>query len=86
MALQSSLFRGDPKLEAAAVSDQAHITLGATGPHVKKIQLSQKGREWHEQATKRPIVWRIQSPNTQTMIEAKGGSGEVSSPIHKIAP
>jgi peptidoglycan hydrolase-like protein with peptidoglycan-binding domain len=38
MALQSDLFRGDPKLEAAAVSDQAHITPGAVGPHVKKIQ------------------------------------------------
>jgi peptidoglycan hydrolase-like protein with peptidoglycan-binding domain len=38
MALQSSLLRGDPKLEAAAVSDPAHITPGATGPHVKKIQ------------------------------------------------
>lgn len=38
MSLQSKLFRGDPKLEAAAVSDQAHIMLGATGPHVKKIQ------------------------------------------------
>jgi hypothetical protein len=38
MGLQSKLFRGDPKLEAAAVSDPAHITLGASGPHVLKIQ------------------------------------------------
>jgi len=38
MSLQSKLFRGDPKLEAAAVSDPAHITLGASGPHVQKIQ------------------------------------------------
>jgi hypothetical protein len=38
MALQSQLFRGDPKLEAAAVSDPAHILTGATGPHVSKIQ------------------------------------------------
>ena len=38
MALQSSLLRGDPKLEATAVSDPAHITPGATGPHVQKIQ------------------------------------------------
>lgn len=36
--LQSHLFRGDPKLEAAAVSDPAHITQGAIGPHVRKIQ------------------------------------------------
>lgn len=38
MSLQSKLFRGDPKLEAAAVSDPAHIVLGAMGPHVDKIQ------------------------------------------------
>src|SRR5262249_13336530 len=38
MALQSQLFRGDPKLEAAAVSDPAHIVPGATGEHVRKIQ------------------------------------------------
>jgi len=40
MTLQSQLFRGDPKLEAAAVSDPAHIVPGATGPHVGKIQLA----------------------------------------------
>jgi peptidoglycan hydrolase-like protein with peptidoglycan-binding domain len=38
MALQSKLFRGDPKLEAAAVSDPAHVVPGAKGPHVAKIQ------------------------------------------------
>ena len=38
MGLQSQLFRGDQKLEAAAVSDPAHIVPGATGPHVAKIQ------------------------------------------------
>jgi len=38
MSLSSSLFRGDSKLEAAAVSDPAHILPGATGPHVSKIQ------------------------------------------------
>jgi len=38
MALQSRLFRGDPKLEAAAVSDPAHVFQGANGPHVAKIQ------------------------------------------------
>lgn len=38
MALQSELFRGDPKLEAAAISDSAHILPGARGPHVAKIQ------------------------------------------------
>ncbi len=40
MALQSQLFRGDPKLETAAISDPAHIVLGATGEHVRKIQLA----------------------------------------------
>lgn len=38
MALRSKLFQGDSKLEAAEVSDAAHITPGATGPHVAKIQ------------------------------------------------
>jgi peptidoglycan hydrolase-like protein with peptidoglycan-binding domain len=38
MSLQSQLFRGDPKLEAAAVSDPAHIVPGSKGQHVRKIQ------------------------------------------------
>ena len=38
--LRSKLFHGDPKLEAAAVSDPAHVLPGATGPHVGKIQLA----------------------------------------------
>lgn len=38
LALQSKLFRGDSKLEAAAISDPAHITQGARGEHVGKIQ------------------------------------------------
>jgi len=38
VALQSQLFKGDPKLEAAATSHPAHITPGARGPHVVKIQ------------------------------------------------
>jgi peptidoglycan hydrolase-like protein with peptidoglycan-binding domain len=40
MTLQSQLFRGDAKLEAAAVSDASHILQGAKGDHVKKIQLA----------------------------------------------
>ena len=38
MPLQSQLFQGDQKLEAAAVSDPDHITQGARGEHVTKIQ------------------------------------------------
>lgn len=38
MSLRSQRFKGDPKLEAAAVSDPAHITPGAVGQHVAKIQ------------------------------------------------
>jgi peptidoglycan hydrolase-like protein with peptidoglycan-binding domain len=38
MALQSKLFGGDPRLEAAATSDAAHITQGAVGEFVRKIQ------------------------------------------------
>lgn len=36
--LQSALFSGDGKLEAAAVSDPAHIAPGQVGEHVRKIQ------------------------------------------------
>ena len=38
MSLQSQSFKGDQKLEAAAVSDPGHIMLGANGVHVSKIQ------------------------------------------------
>lgn len=38
MALQSQLLRGQSKLEAAATSDPAHVTPGAIGEHVNKIQ------------------------------------------------
>lgn len=40
MALQSRLFSGDSKLEAAAESDKAHIAQGAVGEHVRKIQFA----------------------------------------------
>ena len=38
MSLKSNLFKGDPKLEACAVNDAAHIIQGAVGEHVGKIQ------------------------------------------------
>ncbi|MBZ5617290.1 MAG: hypothetical protein LAQ69_00965 [Acidobacteriia bacterium] len=38
MGLQSNFFRRIPKLEAAAVSDPAHILPGAVGDHVAMIQ------------------------------------------------
>jgi hypothetical protein len=38
MALQSKLFAGDSKLEAAATTDSAHIAQGSIGDHVAKIQ------------------------------------------------
>jgi hypothetical protein len=38
MPLKSQFLRGDTRLEAAAVSDGAHITPGASGPHVGRIQ------------------------------------------------
>jgi hypothetical protein len=38
MALKSQLFRNDPKLEAAAVSDSAHIVPSSSGEHVRKLQ------------------------------------------------
>src|SRR6476619_1751601 len=38
MPLLSQIFSGDAKLEACAVQDSAHITQGARGNHVAKIQ------------------------------------------------
>ncbi|HJQ55478.1 MAG TPA: hypothetical protein VJ890_01140, partial [Vineibacter sp.] len=38
MPLKFHEFKGEPKLEACLVSDPAHITPGAQGPHVAKIQ------------------------------------------------
>jgi hypothetical protein len=38
MPLKSNLLAGDLKLEVAATSLAGHITRGATGPHVAKIQ------------------------------------------------
>jgi hypothetical protein len=38
MALKCKLFKGNPMLEACAVRNPAHITKGAVGPHVAKIQ------------------------------------------------
>jgi hypothetical protein len=40
MALSSKLFKGNPALEACAVHDAAHVTRGATGDHVARIQLA----------------------------------------------
>src|SRR5215471_7997705 len=38
MTLKTRAFRGDPALEACLVQDTAHITRGARGDHVAKIQ------------------------------------------------
>jgi peptidoglycan hydrolase-like protein with peptidoglycan-binding domain len=38
MALKSILFRDDIKLEACLTRDSAHVTRGASGDHVAKIQ------------------------------------------------
>jgi peptidoglycan hydrolase-like protein with peptidoglycan-binding domain len=38
MPLKSNLFAGDARLEACAASNPDHVTPGATGPHVRKIQ------------------------------------------------
>jgi hypothetical protein len=38
MPLHSTLFKGDPKLEACEVHDAAHLTLGVQGLHVAKVQ------------------------------------------------
>lgn len=40
MVLSSKLFSGNRALEACAVHDAAHVTRGATGDHVARIQLA----------------------------------------------
>jgi hypothetical protein len=40
MALQSKLFKGDRALEACLVRDASHVTQGAVGDHVSKIQMA----------------------------------------------
>jgi len=38
LPLESYAFKGDTQLEACLVKDAAHVTKGATGLHVRKIQ------------------------------------------------
>ena len=38
MGLQSKLFKGDQKLEACLIHNSSHVTQGAVGDHVSKIQ------------------------------------------------
>lgn len=38
MALQSKLFRSDQKLQSCLTQDSAHVTPGAVGDHVARIQ------------------------------------------------
>jgi peptidoglycan hydrolase-like protein with peptidoglycan-binding domain len=40
MALQSKLFKQDAKLQACLLQDAAHVTPGARGDHVGKIQIA----------------------------------------------
>jgi hypothetical protein len=44
--LVSQLFKGDKKLEAALVKDPAHVTIGAKGQHVAKIQMALFAIDW----------------------------------------
>ncbi len=46
MGLSSRLFKGDPRLEAAQVHDHAHLTLGAQGHHVAKVQMALNAVDW----------------------------------------
>jgi hypothetical protein len=40
MALASAFFQGDPPLEACLTNDSAHLTRGASGNHVAKVQFA----------------------------------------------
>jgi hypothetical protein len=71
MPLKSRLFRGDSKLEAAAVSDPAHITIGAKGDHVLVLD----GAYGHETAAavlayeqKRDIINRIYQTKADNIV------------------
>jgi peptidoglycan hydrolase-like protein with peptidoglycan-binding domain len=38
MPLQSYLFRDDERLQACLIHDPAHVTIGAQGEHVERVQ------------------------------------------------
>ena len=62
MGLQSKLFAGDLKLEAAATSDPAHIVQGAVGEHVEKIQqalIELDGAEHRSRREEDLAVWSL---------------------------
>lgn len=46
MGLSSRLFNGDKRLEAAQVDDRAHLTVGAQGHHVAKVQMALNAVDW----------------------------------------
>lgn len=46
MALSSRLFRGDRRLQKAALDDASHLTLGARGEHVARVQLALHAIDW----------------------------------------
>lgn len=71
MPLRSKLFRGDSKLEAAAVSDPAHILPGATGSHVGKIQKALQLLEAAEIAASEISSTRYGSSTAGAVLEFK---------------
>ncbi|MDZ5452434.1 hypothetical protein [Labrys sp. ZIDIC5] len=44
--LVSSLFRDDPNLQACLVNDTAHLTVGARGRHVARVQMALLALDW----------------------------------------
>lgn len=46
MSFSSNLFKGDKKLEACRVDDAAHLTLGAKGEPVAKVQMALFAIDW----------------------------------------
>lgn len=69
MALRCDLLAGDTKLEAAAVSNPAHILRGAAGPHVRKIQKALMSID-NAQISKQELSTKTFGPTTEKAVLA----------------
>jgi hypothetical protein len=69
MPLISRFFKSDSKLEACLVSDAAHVTQGATGDHVSKIQTALFVLEGSK-IDKRELAAKYYGPSTAAAVLA----------------
>jgi hypothetical protein len=71
MGLQPRLFRGDPKLEACLVNDDAHVKQGAVGGHVLKVQqalLALREGRFIPPSIRAEVAMRLYGPATAAVV------------------